>query len=202
MIEHLDIEALESLSVGDSSSALVVDLTKLGVLRASPVPHITKICSCVNTDFEFAHHCIKCGASYAKIKEGLNSYELYSIIYKFIEIYSKEFDTVAFISDSIIPLDFVGSLNKLTWISLPNLPYRRNIIHISNSIVHTDDFFTRSGLAEQVRDKIYHLSIFSDSKSVMEIHRAKIIHSSRFTPSGYLNLILGSCGSQYKYLLS
>ena len=203
MTHNIDLDGLNSITeLEESGNALIVDLTKLNLLVASPVPHVNSICSCRNLEIEYSHHCIKCGTSYAKIRVGLNSYELYSIIYKFIEIHSKNFEAVVFITDDVIPLDFVGSLNKFTWIYLPNLPYRRKIIHISNDIVHTDDFFTKAGLSENIRDRVSYLSIFSSSKDVMDIHKSKIIHSSRLNPWAYLDLILGSSGFHNRYLLS
>jgi hypothetical protein len=202
MIEHLNLWELEEIATHTEGSALIVDLTSKEILRASPVPHINKICSCRNLEYDFSYHCIKCGTSYAKLNVGLNSYEFYSILYKFMEIYSKQFDAIAFVTSSVLPLDFVGSLNKINWTFLPNLPYRRNIIHITNDMVHTDDFFTLNGLAEEVRDRVSYLSIFSDNKEVLNLHKSKIIHSSRMSPTSYLQMILGSSGFPYKYLLS
>ena len=105
-------------------------------------------------------------------------------------------------TDNVIPLDFVGSLNRFTWIYLPNLPYRRNIFHITNDIVHTDDFFTKAGLSEEIKDRVSYISIFSSTKEVMQVHKSKIIHSSRLNPWAYLDLILGSSGFPNRYLLS
>lgn len=203
MTYNIDMEELNNIKeLSELGNALIVDLTKLKVLVASPVPHINAICSCRNTEIEYSHHCIKCGSSYAKIGVGLNSYELYSVIYKFIEIHSKNFDAVVFITDDVIPLDFVGSLNRFTWIYLPKLPYRRKIIHITNDIVHTDDFFTKAGLSEHIRDRVSYISIFSSKKEVMDIHKSKILHSARINPWAYLDLILGSSGFPYRYYIS
>lgn len=205
MIEHISLDELESGKLIESienDSALIVDLTDLDILRAVPNFSSHNLCSCKDTKIEDCLHCIKCGTSYDNLRFGLNSYERYSILYKFLEIHSKKFKTIAVISRSIVPTDFVGSLNRIYYTFLPEMPFRRNIMHISNDIVHTDDFLVKAELSNNPKDRLTHISIFSNNSGVLEVHKNKIIHATRISPVEYTSLILSSCGLIYKFVIS
>ncbi len=129
------------------------------------------------------------------------TYDFYSILYKTLDILSGKFQSVSFISNTFIPTDFVGPLNRMRYLYADKLWNRRTIMHISNGIVHNDDFFVQEGIDIPTRDKMTYIAMFSNNPNILTHHKAKIIHASGLKPDEYLNFILSTCGITSNHII-
>jgi hypothetical protein len=182
--------------------SVVIDLRSFEHFIIYPVQIAHDRCTCKEVLSEIVSHCPSCGTTDINLTSGVPTYDFYSTVYKALDILSRRYKTVSFISNTFIPTDFVGSLNQMSYTYVDNLPHRRNILHISNSIVHTDCLFVESGEQRLTQDTLTHISIFSTNKLIKDFYKKKYIHASGQEPLDYLNLILSSVGLGDNYLLS
>lgn len=185
-----------------SESSVVFDLRRTRNLVIYPLWGAYDRCLCKQYPAKIINHCPNCGATDINLKSGVPSYDLYSTIYKVMDILSKRYETISFISKSFIPTDFVGGLNRNSYTYLRELPFRRNIMHITNDIVHNECLFVSEGIIEPKKDTLTHITIFSSKEEINQHHLKKIIHASALEPSEYLNIILSTSGITNNYYVS
>lgn len=175
--------------------AIILDLRKGSTLIVSPLPESYKACGCHISETLTDDFCPLCGTSSINLKNWNVSYTLYNILYKLIDILSNVgYKSITIVGYEILPTNFVGDLSNFKYHYIEPLPHRRTIIHISNDIVHSEDLFVKSGETVLTPDKMTFISIFSDSKNVLDIYRKKIIHGSRLDPIEYTNFLLSNAG--------
>lgn len=203
MVTHTSISSiLEVYKSEDKRQSLIIDLRGEEHFIVYPVQQSYEQCHCSETPADIISHCSLCGATDVNLKSGVPTYELYSTVYKALDIFSRHFESVSFISKQFIPIDFVGSLNRMSYSYIDGLPYRRNILHITNDIVHSDCLFVESGEAKVTKDTLTHITIFSSEKEVNNYLKKKYVHSSGQEPLDYLNMLLSQSGITDSYLLS